>query len=140
MFGALLVLVTALFSALAGCSGSEEDVSNPPPSPEEASSVVVRVSGEEGTAYVGNYGGLDTEPQLVEDTLGTEPMEYEVEAEGGASNGVTALFEKSQPSEGELKAEIVADGEVVTESRTRAETGTVVVEWLPEEGLPEDVE
>lgn len=147
---ASLVLVAALsFLALAGCGGSEEDESNPPPSPEEASSVVVRVSGTEGLAFAGNYGTLTREPQIVEDTLGGEPTEYEVEIEGGAAEGVSASFQKTEPGAGKLKAEIVADGELVTESTTYAEFGSVIVDWLPQaeplvpgeiapEGFPEE--
>ena len=140
MLGALLVLVAALL-ALAGCAGGgEEDGSNPPPSPEEASSVIVRVSGTEGVAYAGNYGTFTREPQIVDDTLGSEPEEYEVEVEQGTADGVSASFQKVEPGAGRLKAEIVADGEVVTESTTYAELGSVIVDWLPQAGpLPGEI-
>ena len=131
MLGALLVFVLTLV-ALTDCGGG-----NPPSSPEKASSVVVRVSGTQGTAYVGDYGTFTQEPQTVDDTLGGEPKEYEVKIQEDAL-GVSASFQKTQPGAGELKAEILADGQVVTESTTYAEFGSVIVEWLPQVGVPPD--
>jgi hypothetical protein len=131
VFGALLVFVLALIVTV-GCGGS-----NPPSSPEKANSVVVRISGTQGTAYVGDYGTFAQEPQTVDDTLGSEPKEYEVKIQEGAL-GVSASFQKTQPGAGELKAEILADGQVVTESTTYAEFGSVIVEWLPQVGVPPD--
>ncbi len=83
MLGVSLVVVLA-FGTLAACGGSGENGEAPsevPASPEEAGEVVVRVSGTEGTAYAGTYGNLEQEgvPQIIEDTLGDEPTEYEVE-------------------------------------------------------------
>lgn len=130
----LLVVVTS-----AGCGGSEEPEDDNggevPSSPEEANKVVVRVSGTQGTAYAGNYGGFAREPQAVEGALEDEPVEYEVEVGEGISDGVSAYFQKSEPSAGELRVAIVADGEVVSESRTRARLGTVIADWLPEKAL-----
>ena len=126
VLGALLVFVLALIVTV-GCSST----SNPPSTPDKASSVVVRVSGMQGTAYVGNYGVTAEEPQNVEDSLGGEPKEYEVKIKEGAP-GVSASFQKTQPGAGELKAQIVADGQVVTESTTYAESGPVIVQWSPQ--------
>ncbi len=131
--------VLVLGVLLSGCSGSEEgDVNdNVPPTPEEAGSVVIRVSGAEGTAYSGNYETIEGELEVVEETtLGSEPTDYEVEIEEGVSDGVTALFEKTQPGREELRVEILADGEVVAESRTFAEFGDVIVDWFPQVGPP----
>jgi hypothetical protein len=137
IFGVLLVFV---FGTLAGCGGSGErgDI---PASPEEADEVVVRVSGTEGTAYSGTYENItgEGEPQIIDETLGDEPTEYEVEVEEGASDGVSAFFEKTQPGGGELKAEILADGEVITESKTYAEFGSVIVDWFPQDGALEEI-
>lgn len=128
--GASLVLVLAL-GVLAGCgSGSP----SPPPSPEEAEEVVVRVSGTEGVAYSGDYTTLAAEPQDVNATLEGEPTDYAVTIEPGVADGVTAFFRKTEPGEGELRAQILADGEVVTESATYAEFGSIIVDWLPEAG------
>ena len=139
-----LVVVLA-FGMLARCGGSGENGEAPesvPANPEEAGEVVVRVSGIEGTAYAGTYGNLEKEgaPPTIEDTLEEEPTDYEVEIEGGVSDGVSAFFEKTEPGSGELEAEILADGEVIAESTTYAEFGSVIVDWFPQvetlEGAP----
>ncbi len=142
MLGVSLVVVLAL-GTLAGCGGSEENGEAPsevPASPEEAGEVVVRVSGTEGTAFAGTYGNLEQEgvPQTIEDTLGGEPTEYEVEIEGGVADGMSAFFEKTEPGSGELEAEILADGEVIAESTTYAEFGSVIVDWFPQAGPLEE--
>jgi hypothetical protein len=140
--GTLTALVgIVLVFVLAGCAGSEEEGKDGsvPSSPEEVNDLVVRVSGAQGTVYSGDYGNLSGEIQQVEETtLGDEPQEYEVQIEEGASDGITAAFRKTEPVAGELKAEIVADGEVVAESRTRVQNGSVIVEWLPEMMLEEE--
>lgn len=136
VLGALIVVA---LGTLAGC-GSEE-TGNVTASPEEAGEVVVRLSGTEGTAYAGTYGNLEEEgtPRTIEDTLGDEPTEYEVQIEEGVSDGVSAFFEKTEPGSGELEAEILADGEIVAESTTYAEFGSVIVDWFPQAGpLEED--
>ncbi len=142
MLGVSLVVVLA-FGALAGCGGSGENGEAPsevPTNPEEAGEVVVRISGTEGTAYAGTYGNLEQEgvPETIEDTLGDEPTEYEVEIAGGVSDGVSAFFEKTEPGSGELEAEILADGEVIAESITYAEFGSVIVDWFPQVGPLEE--
>lgn len=139
ILGALLT-----FGTLAGCGGSGEEGNAPdevPASPEEAGEVVVRVSGTEGTAYAGIYGSIaeEGEPRMIEDALGDEPTEYEVEIEQGVSGGVSAFFEKTEPGNGELEAEILADGEVIAESTTYAEFGSVIVDWFPQAGPIEEI-
>ena len=138
----LLIVCIIAVPTVVGCGGSgelqeENGSGSVPSSPEEADDVVVRVSGTQGTAYLGNYGTFaQEEPQTAEGTLGDkEPVEYAVEVQGGSSDGVSAYFQKTEPSTGELKVAIVADGEVVSESRTRARLGTVIADWLPEESL-----
>ena len=139
--GVLLVFMLALGGLLAGCGGGgERDEGAVPSTPEEAGNIVIRVSGAEGTAYSGDYGSLATETELVDDTLGSQPQEYPVEVEEDTSDGIIAFFRKVESGTGELKAEILADNEVVTESRTRAEFGSVSVEWLPEIGAFEEGE
>ena len=129
--GAWLVSALALGALLAGCGGGAP---SPPPSPEEANEVVVRVSGTEGVAYSGDYTTLSAEPQDVNATLEGDATDYPVQIEQGADDGVTAFFRKTEPGEGELRAQILADGEVVTESATYAEFGSVIVDCLPEAG------
>ncbi len=137
--GVLLVFALALGGLLAACGGGgERDEGAVPSTPEEAGNIVIRVSGADGTAYSGDYGSLATETEMVDDTLGSQPQEYPVEVEEGTSDGIIAFFRKVEPGTGELKAEILADEEVVTESRTRAEFGSISVEWLPEIGAFED--
>lgn len=142
VLGVSLVVVLVL-GTLARCGGSGENGETPsevPADPEEAGEVVVRVSGTEGIAYAGTYGNLEQEgaPPTIEDTLRDEPTEYEVEIEEGVSDGVSAFFEKTKPGSGELEAEILADGEVIAESTTYAEFGTVIVDWFPQVGTLEE--
>jgi hypothetical protein len=111
---------------------------NVPASPEEAGEVVVRVSGAEGTAYSGTYGSIEGDLQIVDDTIGAEPTEYQVEVEEGVADGVTAGFQKIQSGTGELNVEILADDEVIVESRTFAEFGAANADWFPQIGPPEE--
>lgn len=132
--GVRLVVVLALGALLAGCGGNA-----PPPSPEDAEAVVIRISGTEGTAYSGDYSTLEGDLQDANGTLEGDPVDFPVDIAAGASDGVTAFFRKTQPGAGELKAQIVADDEVVVESTTYAELGSVIVDWLPEtESFDED--
>jgi hypothetical protein len=130
--GTLLIFVLAL-AVLAGCAGN-----NPPSSPDKASRVVVRVSGTQDTAYSGGYGDLVGEIQTVNDTLGGEPKEYEVQVQEGGF-GVSASFQKTQPGAGEFKAEILADDQLVVESTTYAEFGSVLVDWPSQTGPPGEI-
>ena len=141
MFGVRLglALVTGVF--VAGCGGSGENGEAPenvPASPEEAGEVVVRVSGAEGIAYSGTYGSIEGDLQIVDDTIGAEPTEYQVEVEEGVADGVTAGFQKTQPGTGDLNVEILADDEVIVESRTFAEFGAANADWVPQIGPPEE--
>ena len=142
MLGVRLVLVLVLGVLLMGCSGSGEKGEAPenlPSSPEEADKVVVRVSGTEGTAYSGTYGTIEGTLQTVDETVGADPTEYDVEAEEGVADGVTAGFQKTQPGSEELSVEILADDEIVVESRTFAEFGAVNADWFPQIGPPEEI-
>jgi hypothetical protein len=132
--GVWLVFVLALGALLASCGGPEEeegDVSVPP-SPEEAGEVVVRVSGTDGIEYSGTYGTIEGMLQTVEDSVGSEPTDYAVEVAESVSDGVTAGFQKIQQGEGELRVEILADNQIVVESRTLAEFGAVNADWFPQ--------
>jgi hypothetical protein len=134
-----LALVTGVFVASCGGSGENgEAPENVPASPEEAGEVVVRVSGAEGIAYSGTYGSIEGDLQIVDDTIGAEPTEYQVEVEEGVADGVTAGFQKIQPGTGELNVEILADDEVIVESRTFAEFGAANADWFPQIGPPEE--
>lgn len=134
--GVLLIFVLALGALLmAGCGGSQDEAADidVPARPEEATNVVVRVSGTEGVAYSGNYGTLEGPAEIVDDTVGAEPTDYEVQVQEGVSDGVFASFRKTEPGQGELRVQIVADEKVVVESRTLAELGAADAAWLPQE-------
>lgn len=131
----LLIFVLALGALLvAGCGGSQDEADlDVPARPEEASSVVVRVSGTEGVAFSGNYGTLEGPVEIVDDTIEAEPTEYEVQVQEGVSDGVVASFRKTEPGQGELRVQTLADEKVVVESRTLAELGAADAAWLPQE-------
>ena len=140
----ILVFVLAL-GPLWGCGGSEDEGSSSAPSttvqpaettaqPEEAAveNVVLRVSGTPGTAYSGSYGSFQS-AQSVNDTLGVEPVAYEI---GGSDSDILAgVFRKTQPAdEGTLRVKILLDGEVVAEDETSEELGVVNVTWSAQTG------
>jgi hypothetical protein len=102
--------------------------------PEEAAveNVVVRVSGTPGTTYSGSYGTFQS-AQAVDDTVGVEPADYEIE--GSVSDILAAVFRKTQSANEEtLKVEILVDGEVVAEDETSEEIGVINVTWSPQTG------
>ena len=139
--GVLLVFVLVALVGLllvAGCGGSQDEEADidVPASPEEASNVVVRVSGTQGVPYSGNYGTLAGPVELVDDAVGAEPTDYEVQVQEGASDGVIASFQKTEPGQGELRVQTLADEKVVVESRTLAELGAANADWLPQEPEP----
>lgn len=138
--GIWIFLMLALGALLAGCGGGseeEEDLSVPP-SPEDAGEVIIRVSGTEGVVYSGTYGTIEGTLETVEDTVGSEPTEYDIEVAEDVSDGVTGGFQKTLSGEGELKVEILADGQVVVESRTLADLGAVNADWFPQiDDVPE---
>ncbi len=68
-------------------------------------------------------------------TLGTQPDEYDLEAETGTFefDVVTANFQKMSEGPGALRVEIVSGGEVVAAQETTAEFGLASVTWSPQE-------
>lgn len=142
IFGVLLAFA---LGALAGCGGAQEESSGqvaepvtegpPEETTPPARNAVVRVSGTPGTAYSGTYstGG---ETQTVSDaTLETGPTNYPVEI-GENDSGLTAAFKKTQPGRETLMAEVLVGDEVVTQSETSAELGSITVSWTLPEALP----
>jgi hypothetical protein len=95
-----------------------------------ASALAVRVSGPQGTAYSGTYGTSHGGMIPVEGVLGAEPAVYGIEA-GGVLGEVSAIFRKSQPVPGMLRAEVLSAGEVVAQGSTSEESDLVEVYWAP---------
>jgi hypothetical protein len=119
---------------MAGCEGSQDEADlDVPARPEEATNVVVSVSGTEGVAYSGTYGTLEGPLEIVDDTIVAEPTDFEVQVQEGVSDGVVASFQKTELGQGELRVQTLADEKVVVESRTLAELGAADAAWLPQE-------
>ena len=153
----VLFLLALVMGALAGCGGSGEEgaaggaapsepreeeapVTTPenpgapePPTEEEdeegeeGPNVVVRLTGTPGTVFAGSYGNL--EESTYEEGVLEEPLEWEVDVRDNGFDVVNASFVKPRPDEGTLKAEIIVDGEVVTESSTSIQYGALNVSW-----------
>ena len=100
--------------------------------PENATPLVVRVSGPQGTAYSGTYGTTQGGMIPVDGILGAAPVEYAVETRGGAFGAVSAVFQKNQLVPGTLRAEVLSAGEVVAEGSTSEESSWVEVKWSPQ--------
>ncbi len=100
--------------------------------PNNANSLVVRVSGPQGTAYSGTYGTTQGGMIPVDGILGPGPAEYGIETGGGAFGAVRAVFQKNQPVPGTLRAEVLSAGEVVAEGSTSEESSWVEVKWSPQ--------
>jgi hypothetical protein len=100
--------------------------------PNNATSLVVRVSGPQGTAYSGTYGTTQGGMIPVDGILGAGPAEYGIETGGGAFGAVSAVFQKNQPVAGTLRAEVLSAGEVVAEGSTSEESRWVEVKWSPQ--------
>ena len=99
--------------------------------PNNASALVVRVSGPQGTAYSGTYGTTHGGMIPVDGILGASPAEYVIDTGGGAFGAVSAVFQKNQPVPGMLRAEVLSSGEVVAEGSTSEESAWVEVIWSP---------
>ena len=96
-----------------------------------ATSLVVRVSGPQGTAFSGTYGTTQGGMIPVEGVLGAEPAEYGIDTGGGLFGEVSAIFRKSQPVPGLLRAEVLSAGEIVAQGSTSEESDWVEVYWSP---------
>jgi hypothetical protein len=101
--------------------------------PEDAAidTVVVRVSGTQGTPYAGTYGTAQGGILPADGVLGAVPAEYRVETGSGAFGDVSAAFQRTQPVPGIMKVEIVSDGVAVAVAENSEELGSVQVNWDP---------
>jgi hypothetical protein len=100
--------------------------------PNNATPLVVRVSGPQGTAYSGTYGTTQGGMIPVNGVLGPGPDEYGIDTGGGAFGPVSAIFQKNQPVPGTLRAEVLSAGEIVAEGSTSEESSWVEVKWSPQ--------
>ena len=139
--GVLCVFVLALgMLTRCGSPEDEDEQGEAEPTKETASEdyAVVRVSGTSGITYSGTYGTA-SEVRIVDDaTVEDEPTDYEVGTVDTEDGVLNAAFSKTQPGREELRAEILVDEEVVTQSETSAELGSATVNWKPEGALPEE--
>ena len=117
---------------------NEDDVAEVPQgvqpvgtAPNNATSLVVKVSGPPGTAFSGTYGTIQGGMIPVEGVLGATPAEYGIDTGGGLFGEVSAVFRKSQPVPGLLTAEVLSAGEVVAQGSTSEESDWVEVYWSP---------
>ncbi len=150
VFRVLLIFVLA-FGALVGCVSFEDEGAQKDETTQEATtqeptqevgrepaekaaleSVVVRVSGTEGTPYQGTYEtfirGETVRTHTVGESIRAEPTDYEIEGEG-TFDFLRADFQKVSPGGGILMVEIVANGEVVEVGSTSEEGGRVRLDW-----------
>lgn len=102
-----------------------------------ASEVVLRISGTPGVPYRGSFGGIAESisgRQPIEGTVGEGQNEYLLSDITGDVNvrTVTANASKGGPRiEGDLRLQILYQGEVVAENLATGTAGTVVVPWYP---------
>jgi hypothetical protein len=96
-----------------------------------AASLMVRVSGPQGTAFSGTYGTAQGGMIPVEGVLGAESAVYGIETGGELFGEVSAIFRKSQPVPGLLRAEVLSAGEIVAQGSTSEESDWVEVYWSP---------
>ncbi len=117
----IVVIIAVISAAMSEGGGGGEPASE---------NIVVRVTGDEGIPFSGNYGELDGSQSV----QGTTPMEYEVPIDTGLASidSLTAVMQK-EGAEGELTVQIVRDGKVVAERSTTAEYGLVDLAWSPNE-------
>ena len=153
----LIPVVLALVVMLAGCGSGDEGSGSPPAetveqeaasgetmqgtAPEETQApaespsgrtATVRISGDEGTVYAGNYGNLDG-LEYAEGLLEGEPVEFTVDMRESGFDIVNASFAKPDGSrDGVLKIEILSGGEVVAEQEAETQYGTLNLTWSSE--------
>ena len=134
-----LRLLIAIFAATAallavlgvvvggGSSASGEGAQENMVALEPADSVVIRVYGTQGLPFEGSYGTMLGGQKMLKGELGPQPTEYEVPV--GFGEGY-ASFRKSAV-EGQLRAEILVNGQVIKQRKTDAEYGVVTMFYSP---------
>jgi len=102
-----------------------------------ASEVVLRISGTAGVPYRGSFGGIAESVsgrQPIEGTIGQGQNEYQLSDITGdvQVRTVSANASKGGPGiEGDMRLQILYQGEVVAENLATGTAGTVVVPWYP---------
>ncbi|HZY57446.1 MAG TPA: hypothetical protein VFE09_06575 [Rubrobacteraceae bacterium] len=99
----------------------------------ESGTVTIRVSGTQGTPFTGSYGTTRGGQRTVEGTIGAQPTDYNVPVETSPLefDNVSASFQK-RTQRGQLRVEILADGEVKKSQETTADFGVVSVTYSPQ--------
>ena len=150
--GGLLAVIVVLAIIIAAISGGGQDVTQKQEEKEEQKAqpvqknepkeeakkkeqenVQVRISGTQGVEYSGSYGSTQGQ-RTVDGTLGAAPDVYDVEGNTGSLqlDVITASFQKRSPGPGDLRVEIVTDGDVQASQETSAEFGVVTTSWSPQ--------
>ncbi len=102
-----------------------------------ASEVVLRISGTSGVPYRGSFGGIAETVngrQPIEGTVGQGQNEYLLSDITGdvQVRTVSASANKGRPNiQGDLRLQILYQGEVVAENLATGTAGTVFVPWNP---------
>ena len=130
LISVLAALVIVAFLMVDSLRGSLlGDSANDAPSGGATDSVVLRISGTPGVRFSGNYT-TPRGPQSLSGTLGRTPTDYELGGEGVAGvNVVTANVQKRGGTNGNLKVEILKNGQVVQSRETNAANHTVSVTY-----------
>ncbi len=94
----------------------------------ESDTLTVRITGDPGLQFRGSYGTARSGQESID---GTIPTEFEVEQESGAFAGdiLSVTAQKIIPGTGELRIQIVRDGEVMKEQATTAQFGVVTLDY-----------
>lgn len=122
---AVAFLLLATGTSLTACGASEEEKAIKEEEAENRN-VMVRVSGTEGTAYSGTYG-TDQEVREAEGVVEAEPRDYDLGNVdfGDFDEEVNAVFRKTETGRGNLRMEILVDGEPIAVEETNEELGEV---------------
>jgi hypothetical protein len=131
LISVLAALIFVAFLMVNSFSGSLLGGSaNDAPSGGATDSVVLRISGQPGVKFSGNY----TTPkgsQNLGGTLGRTPTDYELGGKGVAGLNVVTANVQQRGTNGTLKVEILKNGQVVQSRETNAANNTVSVTYSP---------
>ena len=122
----------ASFAATGQESAQYEPPASPPPDDDGggggSETVTIVVTGDPGVRFSGDIGNIDSSRSVE----GTTPAQFEQQVDSGALafDSVSATMQ-NMGGTGELRVEMVVDGEVVKESSTTAQYGVVSVNYAP---------